>query len=252
MSSSGSSSVRVVPFASSEGIRSEGPQTSISGLSCSGIPSPEDARSWRDLEVSDAPTNNKGWKARYFFVSGPSWGFRVDWSIHLISNVPPLLSEEESIMVNRLRGILPLSQAIRDMIEKWLVEARLSPASRGVMDLSVLRKKPRMSGWKSAPAAGPESTQPEVEVIHMETSTKRHVGSMVADQATTGRPGKWVKIAVRKHKSRRDEGSSRWATREREPEVSAEDSSPTYRQPKSMKDLCGIQVREDEEGYYIL
>ncbi|RZS11922.1 hypothetical protein BHM03_00043286 [Ensete ventricosum] len=177
---------------------------------------------------------------------------RVDWSIHLISNVPPLLSEEESIMVNRLRGILPLSQAIRDMIEKWLVEARLSPASRGVMDLSVLRKKPRMPGWKSAPAAGPESTQPEVEVIHMETSTKRHVGSMVADQATTGRPGKWVKIAVRKHKSRRDEGSSRWATREREPEVSAEDSSPTYRQPKSMKDLCGIQVREDEEGYYIL
>ncbi|RRT44168.1 hypothetical protein B296_00047329 [Ensete ventricosum] len=177
---------------------------------------------------------------------------RVDWSIHLISNVPPLLSEEESIMVNRLRGILPLSQATRDMTEKWLVEVRLSPTSRGAMDLSVLRKKPRMPGWKSAPAAGPESTQPEVEVIHMETSAKRHVGSMVADQATISRPGKWVKIAVRKHKSHRDKGSSRWATREREPEVSAKDSSPTCRRPKLMKDLCGIQVREDEEGYYIL
>ncbi|RRT69005.1 hypothetical protein B296_00021605 [Ensete ventricosum] len=61
-----------------------------------------------------------------------SWGFRADWSIHLISNVPPLLSEEESIMVNRLRGILPLSQAIQDMTEKWLVEAGLSPASPGI------------------------------------------------------------------------------------------------------------------------
>ncbi|RRT76131.1 hypothetical protein B296_00030484 [Ensete ventricosum] len=82
--------------------------------------------------VSDVPTNNKGWKAQYFFVSGPSWGFKVNWSIHPISNVPHLLSEEESIMVNRLRGILPLSRAIRDMIEKWLVEAGLSPASRGI------------------------------------------------------------------------------------------------------------------------
>ncbi|RWW52982.1 hypothetical protein BHE74_00040561 [Ensete ventricosum] len=85
-----------------------------------------------DREVSGAQTNNKGWKARYFFVSGPSWGFRVDWSIHPISNVLPLLSEEESIMVNRLREILPLSRAIRDMTEKLLVEAGLSPASRGI------------------------------------------------------------------------------------------------------------------------
>ncbi|RRT41132.1 hypothetical protein B296_00025781 [Ensete ventricosum] len=83
------------------------------------------------FKVNDAPTNNKGWKARYFFISGPSWGFRVDWSIHPISNVPPLLSEEESIMVNRLRGILPLSRAILDMTEKWLVEAGLSPTSLG-------------------------------------------------------------------------------------------------------------------------
>ncbi|RWW15984.1 hypothetical protein GW17_00020147 [Ensete ventricosum] len=218
MSSSGLSSVRVVPSASSEGIRSESRATSVSGLSHSGIPSPEDARSRKDLEisilvdaleaglrfplhptiveclrwwrispsqiapnswrylivflseyrgvgivpsrtlffacfrlcksrggyyltaragfmVSGASTNNKGWKAQYFFVNGPSWGFRADWSIHLISNVPPLLSEEEFVAINRLRGILPLSRGIRDMTEKWLVEAGLSLASRGIPGL---------------------------------------------------------------------------------------------------------------------
>ncbi|RRT39881.1 hypothetical protein B296_00056713 [Ensete ventricosum] len=51
MSSSGSSSIRIVPSASSEGMRSEGQETSVSGSSHSGIPSPEDTRSRRDLEV---------------------------------------------------------------------------------------------------------------------------------------------------------------------------------------------------------
>ncbi|RZS19336.1 hypothetical protein BHM03_00051728 [Ensete ventricosum] len=120
------------------------------------------------------------------------------------------------------------------------------------MDLNVLCKKPRTSGGKSAPIAGPESAQPEVEVIHMEASAKRPVGNPVTDQATAGRPDKRVKIAVRKHKSQRDEGSSRRATREREPEVSTEDSSLTYCRPKLMKDLCGMRVREDDKDYYVL
>ncbi|RWW67939.1 hypothetical protein BHE74_00024583 [Ensete ventricosum] len=51
MSSSGSSSIRIVPSASSEGMRSEGQETSVSRSSHSGIPSPEDTRSRRDLEV---------------------------------------------------------------------------------------------------------------------------------------------------------------------------------------------------------
>ncbi|RWW39447.1 hypothetical protein BHE74_00055224 [Ensete ventricosum] len=120
---------------------------------------------------------------------------------------PPLLSEEESFVVNRLRGILPLSRAIRDMTEKWFVEARLSLVSQGAMDLNVLRKKPRMSSKKSAPTTGPKSTQPEVEVIHMETSAKRPIGSPVPDQVVVSRPNKRVKIAVRKHKSRHKRGA---------------------------------------------
>ncbi|KAJ8499942.1 hypothetical protein OPV22_010494 [Ensete ventricosum] len=73
-----------------------------------------------------------------------------------------------------------------------------------------------MSSKKSAPTTGPKSTQPEVEVIHMETSAKRPIGSPVLDQVVVSRPNKRVKIAVRKHKSRHNEGSSQRATWERE------------------------------------
>ncbi|RRT84762.1 hypothetical protein B296_00006207 [Ensete ventricosum] len=184
MSSSGSSSVKVVPSTSSEGTWSDGPETSILGSSCSGIPSPEDTRSRRDLEIMK--------------------------SCHDIASV---ISEEALESIGECHGFERSAQETQDV------------------------------RWKSAPAVGPESTQLEVKVIHMETSAKRPIGSPVADQATTGRPSKRVKIAVRKHKSRHDEGSSRWATREREPEVSAEGSSLTYRRPKSMKDLCGMRVR---------
>ncbi|RRT37979.1 hypothetical protein B296_00057083 [Ensete ventricosum] len=134
----------------------------------------------------------------------------------------------------------------------YYLTARAGFKVSGAMDLNVLRKKLRMPGGKGAPAAGPEGAQPEVEVIHAEASTKWPVGSLVADHTTAGRPEKWVKIVVRKHKSHRREGSSRRAAQERGPEVSAEDSSPTYRRPKVMRDLCGMRVREDDEGYYVL
>ncbi|RWW41509.1 hypothetical protein BHE74_00053012 [Ensete ventricosum] len=54
------------------------------------------------------------------------------------------------------------------------------------------------------------------------------MGGSAPDPTTTGRPRKWVKIAVRRHKAHRGEGSSRRADREKELEVLAEDASPTY------------------------
>ncbi|RZS21478.1 hypothetical protein BHM03_00054140 [Ensete ventricosum] len=39
------------------------------------------------FRVSGAPSNNKGWKSRYLFVSGPIWGFSLDWSVHQIGNI---------------------------------------------------------------------------------------------------------------------------------------------------------------------
>ncbi|RZS28148.1 hypothetical protein BHM03_00061709, partial [Ensete ventricosum] len=85
--------------------------------------------------ISGAPSNNKGWKSRYLFVSGPVWGFRLDWSAHPIGNASLYLSEEETVLVGRLKGILSSSRAIKEMTELWLVEVGLSPDSRGTIIL---------------------------------------------------------------------------------------------------------------------
>ncbi|RZR82622.1 hypothetical protein BHM03_00009074 [Ensete ventricosum] len=70
------------------------------------------------FRVGGAPSNNKGWKVRFLFVSRrQGWDFGIEWSTHPISNVPSNLSA---------------SQAIRNLTEEWLVEAGLSPASRGM------------------------------------------------------------------------------------------------------------------------
>ncbi|RZR77223.1 hypothetical protein BHM03_00002235 [Ensete ventricosum] len=88
------------------------------------------------FRVNGAPSNNKGWKSRYLFVSGPVWGFTLDWSAHPIGNVPPYLSKEESVLVGRLKGILSSSRAIKEMTELWLVEAGLSPTPRGIISFT--------------------------------------------------------------------------------------------------------------------
>ncbi|RZR99130.1 hypothetical protein BHM03_00028617 [Ensete ventricosum] len=84
------------------------------------------------FRVEGAPSNNKGWKAQFLFVSRHrGWGFGVKWSAHLVNNVPPNLSDEESNLVRRLKGILSASWAIRSLTEEWLVEAGFSPSSCG-------------------------------------------------------------------------------------------------------------------------
>ncbi|RZS24027.1 hypothetical protein BHM03_00057042 [Ensete ventricosum] len=67
------------------------------------------------FRVSGAPSNNKGWKSHYLFMSSPVWGFRLDWSAHLIDNAPPYLSEEEFVLVGILKGILSSSCTIKEM-----------------------------------------------------------------------------------------------------------------------------------------
>ncbi|RZR77338.1 hypothetical protein BHM03_00002379 [Ensete ventricosum] len=85
------------------------------------------------FRVGVSPSNNKGWKARFLFVSRHrGWDFGIEWSAHPISNVPPKLSDEETNVVEQLKGILSASQTIRNLTEEWLVEAGLSPTSRGM------------------------------------------------------------------------------------------------------------------------
>ncbi|RRT56866.1 hypothetical protein B296_00009022 [Ensete ventricosum] len=88
--------------------------------------------------------------------------------------------------------------------------------------------------------------------MHTEASGKRPATGLAPDPTATSQPGKRVKMAMRRHKPHHEEGSSRQADREREPKVSVGDASPTYHRPKSMRDLCGMRIREDDEGYYVL
>ncbi|RWW18408.1 hypothetical protein GW17_00017612 [Ensete ventricosum] len=105
-SSDSSSSVRSILPDRWRGMSPESLEASSLGMSL-GAPSMMDANALRDLEV-----------------------MKLNWSGHSINNVPSYLSEEESILVGRLKEIFSSSRAVREMTELWLVEVGLSPASR--------------------------------------------------------------------------------------------------------------------------
>ncbi|THU61034.1 hypothetical protein C4D60_Mb07t19020 [Musa balbisiana] len=86
------------------------------------------------FKISGAPSNNKGWKSRFFFVScSRGWGFSTGWTSRAVDIVLLLLSGRESVDVNRLRSILSSSRAIKEMTKEWLVDAGLSPVARGTV-----------------------------------------------------------------------------------------------------------------------
>ncbi|RWW11400.1 hypothetical protein GW17_00024992 [Ensete ventricosum] len=111
------------------------------------------------------------------------WGFGLEWSVHSISNVPSYPSEEESALIDRLKGILLSSQAIQDMIEIWLVEAGLSPAPRDTMDLFKLRGIPKVSIEK--PMARAIVSSPKVQEVPMEAAL-RVATALTSKRATEG------------------------------------------------------------------
>ncbi|RWW45542.1 hypothetical protein BHE74_00048611, partial [Ensete ventricosum] len=210
------------------------------------------------FRVNRTPSNNKGWKSHYLFVSGLNWGFRLDWSAHPIGNVPSYLSEEVSILVGRPKGILSSSRAIKEMTELWLVEVDR-------MDLGDLHGMPKVSGEKTLTARSTASTQGVGEVPPTgapRSSSKRSSDAPVPSDEPSRRHKK-VKILSRRHKSRHGKGESRshskgkeLATSVEEPkglmESAEEDVSLVFHHPRSMKDLFKTKVQKDNAGYYAL
>ncbi|RWW57644.1 hypothetical protein BHE74_00035549 [Ensete ventricosum] len=77
---------------------------------------PDSAKSWRAWELlfdrekqfqgECTPSNKKGWKSCFFFVSTfKGWGFNLKWIGRDVDNSPPILSKDEAELVVRLRGI---------------------------------------------------------------------------------------------------------------------------------------------------
>ncbi|RWW51120.1 hypothetical protein BHE74_00042559, partial [Ensete ventricosum] len=216
------------------------------------------------FRVSGAPSNNKGWKSRYLFVSGPIWRFRLDWSAHPIGSASPYLSEEESVLVNRLKEILSSSRAIKEMTELWLVEAGLSTASRDRMDLGELRGMPKVSSGKAPPtrvATREVGSSPAREAP--KASSKRPVDVPTEQATDAAKRHKKIKVLTRRHKSRLGEEGSHSRSKGKEPAAPPEEldtpaeseeggASPVHRRPRSMKDLFKTKVEKDDTGYYTL
>ncbi|RWW61984.1 hypothetical protein BHE74_00030906, partial [Ensete ventricosum] len=163
------------------------------------------------FRVSGALSSNKGWKSRYLYVSGPAWGFMLDWSAHPIGNAPPYLSEEETVLVGRLKGILSSSRAIKEMVELWLVEVGLSPTSRATSG-----KVP-----PTRPIVREVGASPAREALR--ASSKRPVVSPLEQAEDTVRRHKKVKVLTRRHKSRPGEGESRSRSKGKEPAAPSEE-----------------------------
>ncbi|RZR76158.1 hypothetical protein BHM03_00000785 [Ensete ventricosum] len=185
------------------------------------------------------------------------WGFRLDRSAHPIGNASPYLSEEETILVGRLKGILSSSRAIKEMAKLWLVEANR-------MDLGELHEMPKVTSGKVPPTrptarevgASPARDAPKA-------SLKRSVVTSTEQAKDAARRHKKVKVLMRRHKSRLGEGESHSQSKGKgpaappeEPEVPAESeeggASPAHQRPRSMKDLFKIKVHKGDAGYYTL
>ncbi|RWV93080.1 hypothetical protein GW17_00044486 [Ensete ventricosum] len=234
--------------------------------------------------LSGAPSNNKSWKSRYLFVSGPVWRFRLDWSAHPIGNASPYLSEEESVLVGRLKGILSSSCAIKEMTELWLVEVGLGPASRGTAilpyfsfssclltcklgcgsDGSQRFARDAQGVWRQGPSNSPRysggrcfSRKGSPEGLIKEASRRTGRVGRRSHQATQEGQGADEEAQVPSRRggvSLRSKGKEPTAPSE-EPDTLAESeggASPVHRRQRSMKNIFKTKVHKDDAGYYTL
>ncbi|RWW65497.1 hypothetical protein BHE74_00027195 [Ensete ventricosum] len=182
----------------------------------------------RDLvEMVNSGINLRDFAERGLVFS-PVWGFRLDWLAHPITNVPSYLSEEEFVQVDRLKGILSSSCAIKEMTKLWLVKVGVSPAREA-----------------------------------SKASSKRSIDAPTEQVDDPARQQKKVKVLTRRHKSRHGEGGSHSHSKGKEPIAPAEepktpvesdegDASLVHHRPRSMKDLFKTKVHKDDAGYYVL
>ncbi|RZS26808.1 hypothetical protein BHM03_00060209 [Ensete ventricosum] len=232
-----------------------------------------------------SPLQESRWLLRHRPGRFSIWGFRLDWLAHSIGNASPFLSEEETVLVDRLKGILSSSRAIKEMAELWLVEAGLSSASRGTIILFYFslyscpltcRSGCRSDGSRGAtqmpkvttdkvpptrPTAREVGASPAREAL--KASLKRPVVAPTEQVEDAARHHKKVKVLTRRHKSRLGEGESHSQSKGKEPAAPSKEpkapaeseeggASPAHQHPRSMKDLFKTKVHKGNAGYYAL
>ncbi|RZS23680.1 hypothetical protein BHM03_00056649 [Ensete ventricosum] len=172
-----------------------------------------------DFRVSGAPSNNKGWKSRYLFVSGPVWGFKLDWSMHPIDRMD----------LGDLRGMPKVSRGKAP-------GARSTASTQGV-DGAPPTEAPKSSSKRPSgslvPSDDPSRRHKKVKIL-----SRRHKSCRDEEGSRSHSKGKEPAEPVE------------------EPEMlgepAEEDASPVFHRPRSMKDLFKTKVHKDDAGYYAL
>ncbi|RZS01094.1 hypothetical protein BHM03_00030900, partial [Ensete ventricosum] len=223
---------------------------SVPESSSSGVMTGAEAKALQALEVRGAPSNYKSWKSRVLFVSRrQGWDFGIEWSAHPISNVPPNFSDEETNVVERLKGILFASRAIRNLTKEWLVEAGLSTASRGMPCPFVKTSlydfpthgwfcrdgEHELDAWKSPGRGGGEIPVEEARGAP-EASRKRQGGGDSVGQKKKGRR----KSPHKADRATRGKGTA---------DTSVKPPAPRQR-PKSVRELCNACAGVDGRDYH--
>ncbi|RWW53628.1 hypothetical protein BHE74_00039875 [Ensete ventricosum] len=170
------------------------------------------------------------------------WGFRVEWSAHLVSNVSPNLSDEESNLVGRLKGILSTSRAIMSLREEWLVEVGLSPASRALA--STPTPSPRAESGSAS----------EVQEISVEEATRRPLGEEArgAPEVPCKRQAEDPTIDRKKDWCKSHHEADRSAAKGKGLVDTAEEPPAPRRKPKSVRELCSATSGVDGRDYHAI
>ncbi|XP_065004127.1 uncharacterized protein LOC135636366 [Musa acuminata AAA Group] len=196
------------------------------------------------FRVGGAPSSNKGWKGRFFYVSWPrDWGFGVRWAVRVIDNTVPDLNDEECRDLKRLRAILPGSQAIRAMTEEWLAEAGLSPAFGGMKLLSLRGGRSSSASSPRQSAASPPRSPADPVPGSAGAPLEIPAGRPSKKARTTG-PGKnkagtTPPTVVGAKRSTREEGPSRF-------EGPSQGAAGKRANLPTVDDLCGLRAGADE------
>ncbi|THU66522.1 hypothetical protein C4D60_Mb05t15030 [Musa balbisiana] len=144
--------------------------------------------SWRSATMPTSPQHSPFSRLASAFPRGPGVticqpdrGFGLRWSARMIDNTAPALNDDEYRDLRRLKEILPSSRAIRNMTERWLIKAGLSPTPRDMVNLRSVHEGRASSVSSLRPQAEPRISSKDAPV-----------------EVETGRPRKKTKTCVAK------------------------------------------------------
>ncbi|RRT73834.1 hypothetical protein B296_00023689 [Ensete ventricosum] len=185
------------------------------------------------FRVDNTPSNNKGWKARFLFVSRyRGWGFGVEWSAHLFRYI--------------------IFQLMVDFTE--------------MVSMSLMRDNPKVGGGHSgivssalaptptpSPRAESGSTS-EVQEIPVEEATRRpsREEARGAPKVPYKRQAKDPTVDRKKDQCKSHHEADRSATKGKGPVDTAEEPPAPRRKPKSMRELCSATSRVDGRDYHAI